>query len=251
MSYSLTWLPDVLRNAGLAVQEHDGWKDHGHGDVGRILGVICHHTGTATPGAMPTLNVLINGVTQGKTRITGPLAQLGLGRDGTYHVIAAGKAYHAGTGSWQKLTNGNANFIGIEAENSGAEPWPDMQLEAYRKGVAAILEHVDRAVEFCAGHKEYALPRGRKDDPSFDMDVFRDSVAELLGVTSQPTLKRGSTGPAVRRLQELLHIDTSQGGAGTFGPRTEAAVKAFQTAHGLNPDGIAGPETWALLDRSG
>lgn len=247
MTYSLTWLPDVLRAAGLDVVTHDGWETLGHGDVGPILGVICHHTATAKKGDMPTEDYLV----KGSKDLPGPLAQLGLGRTGKYYVIAAGKCYHAGAGAWKGLTNGNANFIGIEAENSGTEPWPDVQIEAYRKGVAAILKHINRGVEFCAGHKEYALPIGRKPDPSFDMNNFRETVAELLGTTSRPTLRRGSTGAAVRRLQVLLHVDTSQGGAGTFGPRTEAAVQMFQTANGLNADGIAGPETWALLDLHG
>lgn len=34
---------------------------------------------------------------------------------------------------------------------------------------------------------------------------------------------------------------------GVFGERTESAVIAFQTAHGLAPDGVAGPATWAAL----
>src|SRR5580700_4344959 len=52
-------------------------------------------------------------------RPPGPLAQLGLGRDGTFYVVAAGRCNQAGQGSWQGVTTGNSSFIGIEAENTG------------------------------------------------------------------------------------------------------------------------------------
>src|SRR3569833_1026697 len=182
MAFSLTWLPEVLTNAGLKVKESDGWETRGHGDMGKVAGVLCHHTGTPgkNSGNMPTLNILING----RSDLAGPLSQLGLGRDGTYYVIAAGRCYHAGEGKWQGITAGNSSFIGIEAENTGGkddQPWPEVQMDAYHRGVAAILKHLGRGPEFCAGHKEYALPKGRKSDPTFDMVEFRAEVAKILG----------------------------------------------------------------------
>jgi hypothetical protein len=42
----------------------------------------------------------------GPTRpdLSGPLAQLCLGRDGAFYIIAAGRAYHAGAGNWQGVS---------------------------------------------------------------------------------------------------------------------------------------------------
>jgi len=67
-------------------------------------------------------------------------------------------------------------------------------------------------------------------------------------------LKKGSRGDAVLRLQQRLQelgYDLSPCGAdGQFGKKTEAAVKAFQHDRGLAADGIAGPLTFAELNKS-
>src|SRR5215468_7602226 len=69
-------------------------------------------------------------------------------------------------------------------------------------------------------------------------------------MNSGPTLRAGSTGPDVRRLQRILvekklldftHID------GNFAAATETAVRDFQEGNGLVIDGIVGAVTWAAL----
>ena len=271
MAFSLTWLPDVLKAAGLKVSLVPGWESRGLGDVGNIFGVICHHTGVADPQKriMPSLRSLRDGrqASAGLQALPGPLAQLGLGRDGTYFVIAAGRAIHAGLGKFKGQVNGNSNFVGIEAENGGVPgdfPWPRIQLDAYHRGVAAILKHLSKDETFCCGHKEYALPAGRKADPNLDMNSFRASVAAILKGTvpaptlipaiepapppgipkARPTLRRPSKGELVKKIQMKLGVKVT----GTFGPKTEAAVRAFQRKHKLVPDGIVGPKTWKVLD---
>ena len=56
-------------------------------------------------------------------------------------------------------------------------------------------------------------------------------------------LKNGSKGEDVKKLQEKLGVEA----IGTFGPKTEAAVKAWQKANGLKDDGIVGDGTWSKL----
>jgi hypothetical protein len=261
MPHSLLWMPDLLRSAGLKVATVDGWENRGRGDVGPTLGVLCHHTAGPRNGNMPSLRLLING----RSNLKGPLAHLGLGRDGTYYVIAAGRCNHAGIGAWNGVTNGNTHFIGIEAENTGLAndlPWPSVQTDAYHRGVAALLQHCGLSAAACAGHREYALPPKRKSDPNLDMVAFRASVnARLTGAAaaptlipaaeppggaapSRPTLRRGATGVWVSQLQQKLgiHVDAD------FGGKTEAALREFQRTRNVVPDGIVGPKTWALLD---
>jgi len=266
MAFKLTWLPKVLTDAGLKVSLDLGWENRGLGDMGDVFGIICHHTGVRNPGKanMPTLKSLRNGrkAEPGLAALPGPLAQLGLGRDGTYFVIAAGRAAHAGKGSFRGVT-GNLRFIGIEAENAGTtnDPWPEIQLEAYQRGVAAILNHLGKDSTFCIGHKEFSSTG--KVDPSLDMNEFRKQVAAFMGGAApthavipavepsppsgkspRPTLRRPMKDELVKQVQEKVGVTAD----GAFGPGTEAAVRAFQRGHGLVPDGIVGPKTWALLD---
>lgn len=58
-----------------------------------------------------------------------------------------------------------------------------------------------------------------------------------------PTLKRGSKGADVRKLQATLKIKVD----GDYGPATEAAVRAAQKAHQIIADGICGPYTWRAI----
>jgi hypothetical protein len=259
MAFSLNWLPEVLKEAGLKVAEQPGWLTRGRGDMGIVRGVMCHHTAGPLNGIMPSLRV----VTNGRPDLSGPLAQLGLGRDGTFFVIAAGRANHAGKGNWRSITTGNSSFIGIEAENTGemtgprADAWPQVQLDAYRRGVAALLKKIQAKEDMCCGHKEYALPLGRKSDPTFDMDDFRRQVSAIMaGQAPPPTLipavdvegrrtqRRDARGESVKLIQRKLGLNDD----GVFGPATEAAVREFQRPHGLVPDGIVGPRTWTSLD---
>lgn len=64
-----------------------------------------------------------------------------------------------------------------------------------------------------------------------------------------PTLRRGSRGDDVKKLQETLNAMGYDCGTadGIFGAKTETAVRSFQQANGLASDGIAGKNTLALL----
>jgi peptidoglycan hydrolase-like protein with peptidoglycan-binding domain len=66
---------------------------------------------------------------------------------------------------------------------------------------------------------------------------------------SDPTLREGSVGVAVRGLQRRLiaagfDIDRIDG---HFAAQTDAAVRALQKRHELTVDGVAGPQTWERL----
>ena len=147
-------------------------------------GILLHHTACGEhSGDDPSLVEVIKGRALGTPQqLVGPLCNLLLARSGTYHMIAAGKAYHAGLGaiSFVPVENaGNTFLIGIEAENDGTgEPWGEAIMDAYARGCAAILKHLGLGADRCIGHKEYAPHR--KIDPDFDMNAFRARVSACM-----------------------------------------------------------------------
>ena len=71
----------------------------------------------------------------------------------------------------------------------------------------------------------------------------------LLSTGDTPTLRVGSTGYAVTRLQRALTAALARtvDADGQFGPLTEQAVRDYQSGRSLGADGIVGPLTWAAL----
>ena len=69
------------------------------------------------------------------------------------------------------------------------------------------------------------------------------SAPAAAPAASTGVLRVGSTGHDVKRMQAALRIPSD----GQFGPGTEAALKKWQSANGLTPDGVAGPKTLAKL----
>ncbi|MEV5967155.1 peptidoglycan-binding protein [Kribbella sp. NPDC051952] len=66
-----------------------------------------------------------------------------------------------------------------------------------------------------------------------------------VGLLGWPTVKQGGTGDRVKTVQLLLGKGLAVDGV--FGSLTTAAVKGFQSAHGIVADGIVNPATWKAL----
>lgn len=79
--------------------------------------------------------------------------------------------------------------------------------------------------------------------------VATTTTAKGKKVYNYGTLKKGSKGDAVKLLQIALNIRMNARLVvdGIFGAATDAALRAFQRACSLDPDGICGPLTWAEL----
>lgn len=213
----LLWLPNVLRAAGLTVHEVSGWTTRGQNTYGPVRGITCHATaGSRNSTDQGEINVLLNG----SETAPPPIAQLYLGRQGHWWVVASGLCYHNLVG-WAGPNKGygNDSLLGIEAANNNRdEPWPKVQYDSYVLGVAALVEHkapgYDVELPRVAGHKEhqpYPPPpgtRSSKSDPTFNMSGFRADVAMRI--------KEGINMPTAQEIAEAVWKydpnDPDQGG---------------------------------------
>lgn len=185
-TYPLTWMADVLRDAGVPVVEEPGWKTRGRDGTFTPGGLMLHHDASAAGETSHGADVIING----RPGLSGPLSQLWLAYDGTWHLCAAGRANHAGEGQWGEAPrdDGNRYFVGIETDHTTNEQWTAGQRQYGLRGIVALADYFgirdDAATlkDWLCAHKEYAA--GRKVDPDpLDMDDLRAVV--LAGVPEE------------------------------------------------------------------
>ena len=182
----LDWLADVLRDAGCAVYEMSGWRDRGK-DLVSVEGVVWHHTASTDHTSDLAMERILR---DGRRDLPGPLAQLGLRRDGTWVTVAAGRANHNGYGTW-----GNQS-IGIEAYNDGVgEPWPTAQIDSWVVGTAAICHRLGLPASRVLGHRE-TDPKRKIDPRGLDMGVMRGRVESTIRLfNTNPTTPTTPTQP--------------------------------------------------------
>ena len=216
------WLADVLKaqRPAIKVVELPDWRQYGHGDFGRIWGVMVHHTGNARADAMSIRN--------GRPDLEGPLSNLHIAQDGTVTVVAAGVCWHAGRGSYPGIPtdNGNQVLIGIECAwprdtsitpaTQTRERWPDAQIIAMRDSVAAILTRLGHDSSRVIAHKEYAgIAQGKWDPGNLSMDWFREEVAKARAgrfviaetIKVPPAEPVKAPPPTDRQLLEAIYAD--------------------------------------------
>jgi hypothetical protein len=215
-------LPALLRAEGLRVVEHEGWRTRGRPGPFAPVGTLCHHTATSKSASDEAVCRLL---IVGRSDLPGPLSQIGLARDGTVHLIAAGRANHAGSAKSSGTVaagDGNTLYIGVEAFNDGVgEPWPAVQYDAYVTLAAALCEHVTgNSAQTVRGHKETSL--SGKIDPLFDMDAFRGRVHERL---SDPTTDQSEEDDM--KLDDPLNAHDPRGNPDTANVTVGEALSAF------------------------
>lgn len=251
------WLPDYLRKYGLEPVLVDGWQARG-GNC-NFRGSVNHHTAGPAKGYLPSLKTLING----RSDLSGPLCNVALPRyadesDKRVYVVAAGRANHAGVGSWKNL-EGNSSVLGLEREHTGSalELTTFHQFDMAAAVHAAFADGANFDSAFVCQHYEWTT---RKIDYIHEAgSTLRARVQEYLNFFAPvvpiqnwfPTLRKGK-GPteSVKFVQNFLRNKAGQKKVkvdGIFGSVTEEAVKNVQRFFKLPVDGIVGPKTWEVV----
>lgn len=222
------YLADVLRAEGCKVSETSGWTSRGRPGAYAPFAVLNHHTATASASyanPAPTLNMCING----RSDLPGPLCQVMIGYDGTCHIIAAGRANHAGSARSSPpipAGDGNAMMVGFEWDYSGTAPPSPEQYAAAILANAAVLRRMIRDGTYSKGHRETST-EGKIDPYGVDLDQFRREVAAQIA--------GGSAGADDQEEDDMILIRNSAGEYSTFtgsarlrvaGPADLAAIKS-------------------------
>ncbi|MGW4722147.1 peptidoglycan-binding protein [Streptomyces sp. NPDC004291] len=258
----------ALRAEGVTVVEHPGWRTHdrnGAGAWGPVTGVMIHHTvssGTASTVAM---------CSDGYTGLPGPLCHGVIAKDGTVHLVSAGRANHAGGGDPSVLkavagetyddrppaprahqgspnaVDGNSRFYGFECVNlgNGADPWPAAQLDAIERVSAALCRAHGWGAKSVIGHLEWS--DWKSDPKGFGMPVMRQRVQTRLNkAPARPAPAPGAGKPAAPRLQPFP--GTSFFRAETSSPVITAMGRRL-VAEGCSAYAVGPGPRWSEADR--
>ncbi|MBO0662798.1 N-acetylmuramoyl-L-alanine amidase [Jiella sp. CQZ9-1] len=174
-------------------------------------------------------------------------------------VREADRAWHAGAGSWQGVSDVNSLSVGIEIVNpghaAGSPDFPDAQVDAVIRLSGEIVERHRIVPERVLGHSDIAP--ARKQDPGEKFPWSRLFAAGLGHFVTPASfcdgalLRQGDEGLAVRDFQRrLAAYGYEVAPSGRFDDATAVATAAFQRH--FRPalvDGVADVSTQRTLSR--
>lgn len=185
---TISWLPDVLEDAGLRVTVASGYRTNGRPGDFAPRGTLTHHTGSTSSASTPhpAARVLV----KGRSDLPGPLCQWSVGYDGSVLVVSIGRANHAGKAkAFGKIPAGDGNelYVGCEVDTNGTQAMPPAQFEALVVGTAAIHRKL--------GVDEWAAARHADTSVTGKWDIGRLTTPQLRAAVAS-ALSRVGTRPA-------------------------------------------------------
>lgn len=101
-------------------------------------------------------------------------------------VDEARRAWHAGAGSWGRVTDVNSASIGIEIQNPGKAPFPEPQMAGLERLLSGIMQRWDIPPHGIIAHSDMAPTR--KIDPGARFDWRR---LARVGLSVWPEARQG------------------------------------------------------------
>ncbi len=135
------------------------WSPSPNFDTRKPRLIVIHHTQMET--AEEALKVLHTQNQQGRVSAHYLIANNGK----LYQLVGDNeRAWHAGVGSWQGVTDINSVSIGIELDNNGSEPFEERQILSLIRLLDDLCTRLNIPRDAIIGHAD--LAPARKSDPS-------------------------------------------------------------------------------------
>lgn len=118
-----------------------------------------------------------------------------VGADGqVYRLVPEDKrSWHAGKSFWDGHSDLNTTSVGIEIDNDGSSPYPDVQMQALNALSQQIIKRHNIKAAYVIGHSDIAPDR--KQDPGAHFD-WKSLAASGIGIWPVPTKSDYSTSAA-------------------------------------------------------
>ncbi|MCB6178163.1 N-acetylmuramoyl-L-alanine amidase [Rhodobacter sp. Har01] len=134
--------------------------------------------GERRAGLRPSLVVLhytaMPSAAEARARLCDPTAEVSahwlIDRDGRAEQLVdeARRAWHAGAGDWAGAGDVNSRSIGVELQNTGAEPFAEPQMAALERLLSGIRDRWRIVPQGVIGHSDLAPDRKADPGPRFD-----------------------------------------------------------------------------------
>lgn len=159
-------MPPVGQGVVLSDPTLQSWIGSVNFGIRRPNFVVLHHT------AQKSSDQTIKTFTIAKTEVS---AHYVVGRDGKVIQMVNDylRANHAGVGRWGNDTDLNSSSIGIEIDNSGAEPYSEAQLQSLMTLLSTLKSRYKIPTANFIGHSDVA-PRRKVDPANFPWKRFAE-----------------------------------------------------------------------------
>lgn len=180
-------------------------------------------------------------------------------KDGKTGQVDKIMAHTGGTVDAVGYTNTVGNYINIRVSSDTVMVYRHLRdMPTLKKGETVkkgdIIGIMGKTGKATARHLHWGIKvNGSWIDPAPYLDADYPVEPAVKTTTLElPVLKQGAKGATVKAMQILLDgygykDEMKESAYGSFGGKTDKALRRYQEDHGLAADGSCGPATWASL----